>query len=680
MSYRVGIDVGGTFTDITILNENTGEIIVNKTPTIPKDQSLSVFNVLNSIKEKDFFKNIVYIIHGTTVATNALLERKGAKTAFITTKGFKDLLYIQRQTRPHMYDFWAKKPEPVVPRYLTFEINERTLYTGEIERELDENEVKMTIEKIKEHKIESIAVCFLHSYANPHNELKLYEIAKKELPNVHISLSSEILPEYREYERASTVSINAYLAPTIEKYLKKLELRKAQLGIKPEIHIMQSNGGIISAKQAWEQSVRTIFSGPAGGALLGTYISKQLGIDKIITLDMGGTSTDLCLIIKTPRIVNEAEIDGFPIRIPMIDIHTIGAGGGSIAWIDKGGILQVGPHSAGSYPGPVCYQRGGKEPTSTDANLVLGRINPDYFLGGEMKINKNLAIMSIKERISSYFKIDVLTASNAILDIINSNMIRGIKVISVEKGLDPGEFALVAFGGAGPLHAASLARELKIKKIIIPPNPANASALGFLLADIRVDYVNTYIKNQKNLTPNEINQIFNKLKNKAIETLKKEGFNEQEILIFKSIDMRYTGQSFELNVPINIDIVNREDFDFIANQFEEIHENTYGYRMENEEIIFVNFRLNAIGKMPEFKIKPLKLEDSNPIHALKGKREVFFENQTILCNIYQREKLKAGNEIEGPAVIEEYASTTIIPEFSIAKIDKFKNIILKIQE
>ena len=680
MGYRVGIDVGGTFTDITILDEKTGKISAIKIPSTIEDQSIGVINGLQKMNTSFPLEEITYMIHGTTVATNALLERKGAKTAFITTEGFRDILYIGRQTRPHIYDFWAKKPAPVIPRSDSYEIPERIDFAGDILKPLDKMKAIEVIEKIRQKNFESIAVSFLHSYINPEHELKMRELIIKNIPDVYITLSSEVLPEYREYERASTITINAYLQPPIKRYMSRLEDRKNQLNIRPKIHIMQSNGGIISIENASNQSVRTIFSGPAGGALLGPFIAKQVGIQDVITFDMGGTSLDICLTRKRQlRITNESEIDGLPIRVPMIDIHTLGAGGGSIAWIDAGGILQVGPESAGATPGPACYKKGGTLPTVTDANVALGYINPNYFLGGEMQIDLNLAKQAIEKHIASFFNIGIEEAAAGIIDVVNSNMIRGMRVVSVEKGYDPRNFTLIAFGGAGPLHAAAIARELKMPQVIIPPNPGNASALGFLLSDVRYDYVQTYIVSDKHLEIEKFAQIFDKMKCLAYKDLKAEGFQKQEIRLIYTIDMRYLGQSSELNIPIDFEVKTQEDIQKIVETFHQFHEENYGYRMEDEEVMFVNFRLAAIGEVPRLIKTPQPLEDKDPSKALKGTRKVYLEGNWIDASIYERKKLKPGNYIKGPAIIEEYGSTTLILQGMDSEIDAFENIILKFE-
>jgi N-methylhydantoinase A len=678
MGYRVSVDVGGTFTDVGLYDEQDKKIWITKVPSTPKDQSVGVENGIKKIVQRlgIRYEDISYLIHGTTVATNALLERKGAKTALITTEGFRDIFEIGNQTRPNLYNFWTKRPKPPIPRYLIFELPERVLYNGEVVKKLDENEAKRVTEKLKQEKIESIAVCFLHSYINPVNEKRLKEIILEEIPEVYVSLSCETLPEIKEYERTCTTAVNAYLIPKVEYYIRNLVRRKNELNILPLLHVMQSNGGIMSAESAAERSVHTVFSGLAGGALAGKFISKLTGNENIITLDMGGTSADICLIEKGKiRLTTEGKIGTFPIKVPMVEMHTIGAGGGSIAWIDNGGILRVGPKSAGADPGPVCYNMGGTKPTVTDANLTLGYINPKYFLGGEMSLSLNQAILSIKRELSSLGLQDEQLA-DGILRVVNSNMIKGINVVSTQRGYDPREFTLVVFGGAGPLHGVMLSSELKMKKVIVPISPGNFSAIGVQLANIRYDYVRTRVRSTKEFSVSEYNELYVKMRQEAMSDLAKESITKDKIIFEGSADMRYAGQTWELSVPVPIELSSKDDIQKIAQNFHEVHKQTYGYSMEDENVVFVNLRLSSIGEIPPLKVSKETTKGKNAQKAFKGKRKAYFEEKSIECSIYERKKLNPCNIIEGPAIIEEYASTTVIPPGEIARIDEFRNIII----
>ena len=490
--YRLGVDTGGTFTDLCVFEETSGDVKITKVPSTPANPALAVINGIRKLIEREGIlpEELCFLIHGTTVATNALLEHKGARTALLTTEGFEDVLHIGRQNRPKLYDFRASRPAPVVPRHLRFGVPERVLHTGEVFRVLDEAKVREIVEEIREQGIRSIAVSLIHSYANPIHERKIESIVSEIFPEAHVTVSAEVLPEFREYERTSTVCINAYVMPKVNDYVADLERQMKDMGIASDLYIMQSNGGVITARTARRMSARTVLSGPAGGALTGVFLSRAIERPNVITIDMGGTSSDICLIEGgTPRLTTESEIGGYPIKLPMIDINTIGAGGGSVARIDAGGALQVGPESAGADPGPVCYGRGGTEPTVTDANLVLGRLNPAGLLGGEMPLQLDKAIEVLEEKIARPLGLDVYRAAEGIISVVNANMIRGIRRVSVERGYDPREFVLVPFGGAGPMHGVELAQALNMKEIAVPAHPGISSAVGMLSADVRHDYV-----------------------------------------------------------------------------------------------------------------------------------------------------------------------------------------------
>jgi len=680
MTYRLSVDVGGTFTDIVLFDEESKKIYTTKVSSTPKDQSIGLINGIKKITNgaKVNYSDISYFIHGTTVATNALLEREGAKTVLVTTKGFRDVFEIARQRRPDLYDFWSKRPKPPIPRYLTFEVPERVLYNGKVEKKLNEVEAIQIIEKIKKYNAESVAICFLHSYVNPINEIRMKELILNEIPDIYISISSEILPEIREYERTCTTAVNAYLIPKVQKYINNLVKKKNILGIKPKLHIMQSNGGIMSAEVASQRSVHTVFSGPAGGVLAGLYVAKLVGDKNVITLDMGGTSTDIVLLANNEiKLTTEGEIGTFPIKVPMIEMHTIGTGGGSIAWVDAGGVLRIGPQSAGADPGPACYGLGGKYPTVTDANLLIGRLSVDNFLGGEKSISFNKAKISVERYISKKLNLSYVEAANGILNVVSSNMSGGVKVISTQKGYDLREFSIIAFGGAGSLHAAQLVDELNIKRAIVPPSPGNFSAIGCELAEIRYDYVRTNVKSVQEINIEEYNDIFYGMQKQAIDHLAKEGFEKRDINFIGIADMRYKGQAWELNIPVPIELASKKDLQKIINNFNKIHKRIYGYILEGEEIIFVNLRLSAIGVIPKLKIKAENEKKDNSVKAFKYERKVLFNNKFIECSIYDREILNPGSVINGPAIIEEYAATTVIPIGKIAKIDKFKNIIIE---
>jgi len=682
MSYRLSVDVGGTFTDVVLFDNIKNEIFTTKVSSTSKDQSIGLIDGIKKIAKKNninSYEEIVYFIHGTTVATNALLERKGAKTALITTSGFRDVFEIGRQRRPHLYDFWAKRPKPPIPRYLIFEVPERVLYDGKIEIELDEERLKDIIRKIIDFNVESVAICFLHSYKNPTNELRAKEIILKELPKIYISTSYETLPEIREYERICTTSVNAYLMPRVQKYINNLNEKKSALGIKSNLHIMQSNGGRMSADVAARRSVHTVFSGPAGGVLACIYISKLISEPNLITLDMGGTSTDIALLEGSNiKLTTNGEIGSFPIKVPMIEMNTIGTGGGSIGWVDTGGALRVGPESAGADPGPACYGLGNGKPTITDANLVLGRLNPENFLGGEKQIYIKSSMNAIKKNIDSKIHLSTIESANGIIDVANSNMIGGIKVISTQKGYDLREFSLITFGGAGPMHASALAKSLGMKKIIIPLYPGHFSALGCMLAEIRYDYVRTIVKELSEISIQDYHKAYSEMKKEAIVHLNNEGYLEKDIVFNGTADVRYFGQAWELTITVPVKLSSKKDIKNIRENFERMHKTTYGYALEDEEVLLINLRLTAIGITQKMELLPERLtKNKKPItDAIKYSKKIFYNRNSIDCLIYDRNRLLPGNEFEGPAVIEEYASSTFVPPGSHINIDKYRNIII----
>lgn len=680
MGYRLSVDVGGTFTDIVLFDEDTKQIHTTKVPSTPQDQSEGLIQGIEKICAQVGIQpsEICYFIHGTTVATNALLERKGAKTALITTKGFRDVFEIGRQTRPDLYDFWKTRPKPPVPRYLVYEVDERILYDGSVEKELSVKEAEEVARKLVGTGIESVAVCFLNAYVNNHNEQLMKSVLTRELPNIALSISSEVLPEIKEYERTCTTAVNAYLMPKVDGYIRNLLKKKEDIGVAPRLHVMQSNGGIMSAEMAAKRSVHTVFSGPAGGVLGGQYISRLLGESNIITLDMGGTSTDIVLIENGKiHLTTEGEIGQFPIKVPMIEMNTIGTGGGSIAWMDMGGTLRLGPHSAGADPGPACYGRGGEDPTVTDANLVLRRLSPTAFLGGEKPLYAALAEEAIREKIAKPMSISVVEAAKGILDLANAFMCGGVKVASTQKGYDLREFALVSFGGAGALHTAQIARDLNMRKTIIPMYPGNFSAIGAELAQVRYDYVRTKVQAVADMDVSDYNAAFQQMREEAIANMAQEGFSEQQVFFEGKADMRYAGQSWELGIDIPCSITKREDLMAIAEAFEAQHQQTYGYRIEHDEVMIVNIRLAAVGIIPKLEFNRSALRPNQAEFAWKGSREVYFDDRFVETNIYSRDRLMPGSVVKGPAIIEEYASTCVVYQGDVARVDTYGNIIIE---
>lgn len=682
MRYRIGADTGGTFTDVSLVEESTGKSFITKVPSNPDNPSLAVINgVKQIVKETGInFQDISFFIHGTTVGTNALLEQKGAKTALLTTKGFKDVLQIGRQTRPKLYDARARKSEPLVPRNLRLELDERIDAQGNVLKSVNRADIVELSNILQEQNIKSLAISFINAYINASHEIEVKEILQELRPEASITLSCEVLPEFKEYERTSTVVGNAYILPIMRYYLNHLKNNLSEMKISSDLYIMQSNGGVISADTAIDMPIRTILSGPAGGVLAGKIVAKDTAYKNIITIDMGGTSLDTALIEnEEPQFTTMSEIDGRPVKVPMIEMNTIGSGGGSIAWIDSGGALRVGPHSAGANPGPVCYGNGGQEPTVSDANVILGRLNPDSILGGRMKMDVEAARKVVKEKIADPLGLTVEEAAEGILKVININIVRGIRVVSIEKGHDTRDFSLMAFGGAGPLHAVDIANELGSSEVIIPQNPGIACAEGMLMADVRHDFVQTYTSILSDLDFSKINRILNRLSKKATEELSDEGFENKDINLEISLDLRYVGQAYEINIPLgDASEITELTLNQAISLFHETHEKIYGFNRESQELELVNIRLIGIGKIK--KVENIKQENTlkNKVEAI-SERHVYFNREFVTTPIYQRTDLNSETEIEGPAIIEQLDSTIVIYPKQVAATDEKGNLIINLK-
>lgn len=690
--YRIGIDIGGTFTDVILINEETGRIDRAKVPTTPEDLSQGVINGLTRIitKTKIDPQDIYILVHGTTVVTNAVIGRKGVKTGLITTKGFRDVLELGRTSRVEVYNLFIDRLTPLVPRHLRLEVSERVNYKGEILQPLDEREARAVVQKLKRAGVESIAVCFLHSYVNPTHERKVGEIIGEE--QIDVSLSSEVNPEFREYERTSTVVVNAYTRPLACRYLTNLEESLRKLGVTTNLLIMQSSGGIMTSEVAKSKPVQMIESGPAAGVILATNIGGVIGCQDVISLDIGGTTAKVCLITGgRPEETMGFEVgglpsfsvrkrggSGYPIRTSGIYLAEIGAGGGSIAWIDPGGILHVGPQSAGASPGPVCYGMGGVEPTLTDANLLLGRINPEYFLGGEVKLDVAAAERAMK-KLADLLDMDVVEAASGIIKIANGNMIRPLRAVSIERGYDPRNFTLIAFGGAGGLHAAELSQELGIPIVIIPESPGLASAYGLLMADIKHSYMRTHIVKADRADISAIEDVYRDLEEKARHAMEQEGLPKEGTLLLRFADMRYAGQMYEVNTPAPSEIKSIDDLKSLVDRFHEEHERLYSYYRKENPVEIVNLRVTAVYKVRELGFRKHKEEGLSPERALKGKRRVYVEEKKnfIECPIYERLLLKPNNLVMGPAIIEEIDSTIVIHPEQTARMDRYRNIVIK---
>ena len=652
----VGIDTGGTFTDFVVLDGQ--ELRVHKEPSTPDNPARAVLAGLRKIVG-DATPDIV---HGSTVATNALLERRGAKTALVTTRGFADVLEIGRQTRREIYDLDVQKAPPLVPAERRLEVSERIGPHGEVLEPLAQADVDALPAALGD--VESVAVCLLHSYANADHE-RVLRAALSRL-DVFVTASHEVLPEFREYERCSTTVVNAYVGPVMARYLAHLagEMPSGQ------VRIMQSNGGIISLDAARKFAVQTVLSGPAGGAVGGFEIGRRAGYDNVITFDMGGTSTDVCLCAGVLSRTADAIIGEVPIRVPVIDIHTVGAGGGSIAYKDPGGSLRVGPRSAGAEPGPICYARGGTEPTVTDANLFLGRLSPQHFLGGQQELPES-PVRDAMEAFAAAMNLSATEVAEGITQVANATMERAIRVISLERGHDPRDFTLVCFGGAGAMHAADLARGLSIPRVLVPKAAGILSALGMLLADFIRDYSQTLLVPTGEITPSRLEEAFAALEARANGEYAAEGLASEELTMERTLDMRYMGQGYELSVPA---------VDEIASAFHALHEQRYGYADAERPTEVVNIRLRAVGRTEKPQLPVHPIEGSDPAAALLGDWTMVFDGEQTHAKLFDRARLRPGNVFAGPALVVEYSTTTVVPPDFRCRVDERDNLILERDE
>jgi N-methylhydantoinase A len=692
--FLIASDVGGTFTDTILYDKDDKRIYVSKVSTTPENQSIGTIRSISKIIKSRGLdgREVEAVNHGMTTGTNTVIQRRGARSALITNQNFRDILEIGRQNRPSLYDFFVTKERPLIERENRFTIKGRINYKGQILEDLNEIEIRRVATEIRRRKVKAVAICLLHSYINPLHEQRVRDLITSILGDIPICISSEILPEYREYERFSTTVLNAYLMPVLHRYLTSLEegLKgdnlESSLNIEPQVPlmIMESSGGVMTAKAGREKPVYTLLSGPAGGVVASTFIGRLTGFQNLITIDMGGTSTDISLILNgRPILTSEGNIEGIPIRVSIIDINAIGAGGGSIAWIDEGGALKVGPQSAEAVPGPACYGQGGGQPTITDANVILGRIDPDYFLGGEMRLNPELAQKVIEERLCGPLKMDLITAALGIVQVANANMVRGIRVVSVERGYDPRDFTLIPYGGAGPLHAVALAKELKIPKVLVPPIPGIFSAMGMLISDIRHDFVLTRIFPAHKVKPEEVEVIFQNLTEKALEMLRKEGVKEEDTVILKYVDVRYVGQSFEIRINFEAEQCTETNLKELVQSFHREHERRYGHKDLIAPVELVNFRVEGIGTREPIHLKEIPSGSEQPFsESLKSIRKVYFEESQAFLDtkIFERERLLAGNVMEGPAIIEESNATTLIHPGMVGKVDRYGAILIHIPD
>ena len=683
MTYKIGIDVGGTFTDFLLVDDE-GKTGVYKTSSITDDPSQSVINGLQLIaddkgqKLDDFLSQVTQIIHGTTITTNAVLTGNLAKTGFLTTKGFRDVLGLRRGLKDRQYDFKYEQPSSIVPRYLVKVASERIDSDGYERLPLNEDDVRQAAKYFKENGVQSVGISFMFSFKDPAHEQRAAEIIQEEMPGVYMSLSSEVLPQIRFYERNSTTALNAATGPILFAYLEKLQTKLQENGFNGILLIMQSNGGVMSPAVAKRFSVNTVLSGPAGGPASAMFYAKPHDIKDLITVDMGGTSFDACLIKDQEALVmTDCEVGGHTIALPVLDIKTIGAGGGSIAWIDSGGILQVGPQSAGAYPGPVCYGRGGTLPTVTDADLVLGYLNPKYFHGGMLDLDYDASHSAIKKHIADPLGLSVIEAANGIYQVINSKMAQALSVASVGKGFDPRDFSLIVAGGAGPIHAISIAKEIGVNSAVVPRSSSVFCAFGMQMCDIKHDYVRTYTSAIDKANIKDISNLLREMIDEGLSVLSQEGTRNEDMHFSCSADFRYIGQFNEVEVPIeyNNELVLSNLHDAIL-KFHETHDLFYGYSLPQASVEVINLRVSVKGTTKKPTIQKTEKVTTDSSVALKGSRKAYFAGDFYEVNIYDGELLNYGHVVNGPAIIEQETTNIVITRDWDLACDEYNNFIL----
>ena len=675
--YRASTDVGGTFTDGVLLDEKTGRIAISKVSSTPQNPAIGTIECIEKFGIP--LRDASFLSHGTTVVINALIEGKGAKTALITTSGFRDVLEIGRCNRTEMYDALYRKPHPLVPRYLRFEVAERIDADGQIVQPLRNEDLETILMALQKDGVESVAVCLLNAYANPEHEAAIGAFLGERMPETAVSLSHRITRRYYEYERTSTTAQNAYVMPVVRSYLDHLEAQLKEREFAQTLQIMQSNGGVMAASVARDMPIAMVESGPAGGAIGAAQLAKLIGHENVISYDMGGTTAKTSIITGgLPETAEQYIVEGRPILLPVVDLREIGAGGGSIAWIDEAGAMHVGPQSAGAQPGPACYLRGGKKPTVTDANLQLGILNPEYFLGGEMKISKQAAEEAIRS-MADHFDLSVDEAALGIVKIVNTNMSGLLQSMTVKRGYDPREFAMVAFGGAGPIHAAAIARELLIPIIIVPPYSGVFSAWGMLMADLRHDLEQTFIAPLATVNAAELNKVFRILEEGIRAVFEKERIADSLVTVSYSIDLRYVGQEHTLPVAATAPFTEAAK-PVLASGFDETHLRVYGHNAPEEPKELVSLRVIGIGNVSKPLLEKIRVgKAAPPADARMGERRVYVGNGHYQSfAIYRRERLLAGNTIAGPALVEEATATTTVETGQTCRVDGYGNLIVSL--
>jgi N-methylhydantoinase A len=673
--YRVAFDVGGTFTDFTLHETATGALRHAKVPSTPADPSEAIEAGLRALIDVHHVapSEVGFVGHGTTIATNMVIERRGVTTGLITTQGFRDVLEIGRQVRPHLYDYTVRTPPPIVPRVRRLEVTERMDAGGAVLHALDEAQVAAAADALAAQDVQAIAICFLHSYLDDAHERRAAEIVRARLPGVYVCTSSEVLPEFREYERFSTAAINAYIGPRMARYLERFLARLAALGIAAQPYTVHSNGGLMSVDSVRRFPVRCCLSGPAAGVIGAAEVAREAGLPDVITFDAGGTSTDVSLIERgRPAFTSGRTIADYPVRAPMVDVHVIGAGGGSIAWVDDAGALKVGPHSAGAEPGPVAYGKGATEPTLTDANVVLRRLDPVALLDGRMQVDEHAAHRAIAERIAAPMDLSVEQAALGIIRIAVANMSRAIRSVSTEKGHDTREFVLLPFGGAGPLHAAAVAVECGIRRVLIPIQPGTMCARGILLSDVSIDLVRSELLGATEDNWPRIRQRFATMRSDGAAWLDSEHIPMERRRFDCIIDARYLGQNHEVPVRLSSDSMSREEF---IRAFEDAHRREYGYDIAGRAVEVVNCRLKAVGLIDR---PSPRFAGSSMAPLPKAVRRVHFDDGWLETPVFDREALPIGANLLGPAILDEMSATTLLPPGCELTVTRSGNLLLEI--
>jgi N-methylhydantoinase A len=679
MSSRLGIDVGGTFTDLLLFDERSGAMRLLKTPSTPSDQSVGILNGIQQLIEETGVpaSEISALLHGTTVSTNIVLEEKGAKVGLLVTENFEQVLHLARSQTPGPLAGWIimQKPDPLADLELTRGIRERVSARGDVITPLDEASARKAVRELIELGAEAITISLLHSYANPQHEQRLKAIVEEIEPDMTVSLSSEILPEFREYERTLVTVMNAYVRPSMRRYLNGFADKLNSIQFQPSVNIVRSDGGLMSVERASQSPVHTMLSGPAGGVSGAAFMASLAGYPQALGFDMGGTSTDVSLIQDgIPTISRQTTIGYYPIKVPSVDVHSVGAGGGSIAHVPMTGALRVGPESAGAVPGPACYGKGGDRPTVTDANVVLGRL-PPRLLGGKMMLDTKASEEAVG-KIARALSLDLHQAAQGILDIVNENMLGAFRLVTVQKGLDPRDFALVAFGGAGPLHGNAMATLAGCYPTIVPPTPGVLSALGFLYSDVKNEFAQTFVRTIDEADPSQIADILTKLGRDARAWLREEGVDESRQRINYEADVRYFRQGYEFSMEIDPDRLGSGALNDLATRFGLAHERVYGFKLDHP-VELVNVRAVGVGAVQKMNLPKFEKEGPDAAHAVVEQHRAYFDAAFVSANIYDRNLLRAGNRVRGPAIIVQMDATTVIHPNHTGEVDEYLSILIK---